>query len=392
MKLFYTLILCILSSSVLEAQSWTFQAPMMNFRGQHAVVAHPNGKAYVFGGYSGSSPITSLEIYTATTNTWTSGASLPSAVRGHSFALGPDSNIYCFTGTLSSYSPACYKYSVASNTWTTIANIPTPCWESSAATVNGKIYVIGGENALALVQIYNPSNDTWSSGAPVPTPVQQHTCVAANGKIYVMGGYNNVFYDLVQIYDPVSNSWTTGANMPAMRNQFAGMLGVNGKIYAVGGKLDYGNNSSPFFATTFIYDPVANSWTTGPNMPKGLGETEGCAIGNSMFIFGGADSSGIFSNVVLRLDLVPTGTSELKSELINVYPNPADDQLFIHFNDVVSVQLNIFDVAGKIVIGKQVEKNGNDVEPFDISMLSPGIYFVNITSSTVNVTKKVVVQ
>jgi N-acetylneuraminic acid mutarotase len=374
------------------AQTWTFQAPMNAPKGQHAVVSHPNGNAYVFGGFAGGSPINTLQIYNASTNTWTAGAALQFPVRGHSFVLGPDSNIYCFSGTNSAYSPSCFRYSVINNTWSPITNIPTPCWESSAATVAGMIYVIGGENAEGLVQVYNPANDSWSSGAPVPTPVLQHTCVAANGKIYVMGGTaNSITTDIVQIYDPALNTWSTGATMPGVRDQFAGMLGPDGKIYAVGGKNNYGNNQSPFFATTFIYDPIGDSWTTGPNMPKGLGETEGCAIGNNIYVFGGADSSGNYSNVTLKMQITSTGVPDETIDLISLFPNPANNQLFLNTNGIAgTLRLSILDITGKIIADRKIE--AGYMEMIDISELIPGIYFVDFTVAGNKITKKFIVQ
>src|SRR5258705_13636362 len=172
---------------------WTSQAPMIDARGQHAAVSHPNGNIYVWGGFLGvGNPLSSLEIYNAATNTWTSGAPVPTPTRGQAFALGQDNMIYSISGYNFSYLTNAYKYDAATNTWTAIPSIPTACWECTAiAGANGNIYVFGGENAMNLVQIYNPLSNLWGSGAFIPVPVRMHSAVAApNGKIYVIGGYN----------------------------------------------------------------------------------------------------------------------------------------------------------------------------------------------------------
>lgn len=395
MKHFQALFFITLLAFVSKGQTWNFQAPMSISRGQHGVVSHPNGKAYIFGGFAGSTEFNSLEIYDAGANTWSLGAPIPINTRGMAFALGPDSNIYCFGGyNISGWVSDAYKYNTVTDTWTPLASMPTPTWECAAAAINGKIYIFGGENAQSLVQIYDPVANTYSAGASIPTPVQQHSCVAANGKIYLMGGYNGPIYDLVQIYDPVGNSWTTGAVMPAGRNQFAIMRGPDGMIYAVGGKMNYGNNSSPFFTTTFIYDPVGNSWTTGPNMPKGLGETEGCTIGNSIYVFAGADSTFGYSNVALKMDVQTLGSPYKDNGVISIYPNPADDQLSVRFDGSVAgeTELNIFDLTGKSVHRRLIRAFENSTEVIDIRELQAGIYFVSIISGDVKITQKLIIK
>src|SRR5215212_9170974 len=128
---------------------WTVQAPMVNARGQHAAVAHPNGNVYVWGGFiSPFAPHTSLEIYNQATNTWSSGAPIPNATRGMAFALGQDNMIYSISGYNTGYVTTSYKYDAATDAWTLIPPIPTPCWECAATTgQNGNIYVFGGENS-----------------------------------------------------------------------------------------------------------------------------------------------------------------------------------------------------------------------------------------------------
>jgi hypothetical protein len=42
-------------------------------------------------------------------------------------------------------SPVVDVYDPASDTWTTAADFTTPRWDPTAAVVDGKIYIIGGE-------------------------------------------------------------------------------------------------------------------------------------------------------------------------------------------------------------------------------------------------------
>src|SRR2546428_843097 len=56
--------------------------------------------------------------------------------------------------------------------WSTKAPLPLKVNEVAVATVNGKIYVIGGTTAdvvdLRLNQQYDPATDRWRERAPLP--------------------------------------------------------------------------------------------------------------------------------------------------------------------------------------------------------------------------------
>lgn len=58
-------------------------------------------------------------------------------------------------------------------TWTTKSSMPTARNGIGAATVDGKIYIIGGQKATGdtgAVEEYNPATDTWTTKTSMPTP------------------------------------------------------------------------------------------------------------------------------------------------------------------------------------------------------------------------------
>src|SRR4029450_8990635 len=106
--------------------------------------------------------------------------------------------------------------------------------------------------------------------------------VAIKGKIYVANGstgsnqINNLY-----IYDIAANSWTTGPASPLASNYPAGTV-IGGKLYMIGGGNPFAGpagsrsqagkgtgaadapRSPRSFTNTYLYEPVANSWATGP--------------------------------------------------------------------------------------------------------------------------------
>jgi N-acetylneuraminic acid mutarotase len=148
------------------------------------------------------------------------------------------------------------------NSWTTKTPMPTPRGEVTAATVNGKIYVIGGQSYWAnykfrKVEVYDPVTDTWTTKADMPTARCSLAAVELNGKIYALGGNGDgsVHLNNVEEYDPATNTWTVKAGMIRARHALAAVA-ANGKIYAIGGI-----SGMKVYSSVEEYDPKTNTWT-----------------------------------------------------------------------------------------------------------------------------------
>src|SRR5206468_9400621 len=170
-------------------------------------------------------------------------------------------------------------YDIATNTWTVGAPIPEPAGLSDHATAywNGKIYIAGGYNGTGSVntlRIYDIATNSWTTGAPLPQALFLPGFGAINGKVYVAAGNSGaVELNTLYIYDIATNAWTTGAVVPTPVTG-PGSTVFQGKLYLFGGGF-------PTTQTiTQIYDPVANSWSAGPNM-----------VVNRLWFYGGARST-----------------------------------------------------------------------------------------------------
>ncbi len=94
------------------------------------------------------------------------------------------------------------------------------------------------------------------------------------------------------------------------------------------------------------------------------------------------DSSDYFGrdNVLIDNIFLPSKTQFFvysDKQLAKIYPNPTNGILFITLTGVSSANLKIFDMNGKLVLQKQLEKQSI----VDINHLNTGIYIVKITSS-----------
>lgn len=89
--------------------------------------------------------------------------------------------------------------------------------------------------------------------------------------------------------------------------------------------------------------------------------------------------------------VVNTGLAnqELNNIQANIYPNPANNELFIdaNLNSNQSCQITITDITGKLVQSNNIISDGNAIK-LNTTNLTNGLYFVNLIGSNSKVTVK----
>jgi hypothetical protein len=153
------------------------------------------------------------------------------------------------------------------------------------AEVDGKIYVIGGyieyNTFLNVNEQYDPKTDTWITMAPMPTPRQGFSIVACDGKIYCMGGtiYENGQWfscKANEVYDPITNSWSTKSSVPF--EGFTTMVqAVNGKIFVIVGAVGLAGE-------LYQYDPVTDLWSQKDKPPR-VDFTSSAVVNNKIIVY-----------------------------------------------------------------------------------------------------------
>src|SRR5882724_3317607 len=248
---------------------------------------------------------------------WQPGPDQPPARYAFQAALGTDNMLYVAGGQTADMVPTLYdqvsRYDYTTNTWSNVAPLPVPLGQGSIGASNGKIYLaggfIGGTNVTNALRIYDIASNTWTSGANMPTSpgVEAAAGAVVNGKFYVMGGddFNNLL-NTNFIYDIATNTWTTGATLPDSRTNTYGTAASNGLIYVYGGVI------APFTAvdTLLRYDPVANSWISlGSAGTGGRGNYGGISPFGTfqLLITDGANASGL-STTATHIFTISSGT------------------------------------------------------------------------------------
>jgi N-acetylneuraminic acid mutarotase len=211
-----------------------------------------NGLIYLPGGMRNWQGYGYLQVYNPATNTWVDKAPLPQITpnHGNGLALGAsaaiDGKLYVagiclFENTECGY--GFMRYDPATNHWTLLP-LPRTVVPNRirGGVLNKKFYITDGTN----LEAYDPATNTWTLKAPVPARRFEPAAASVNNKLYIVGG---VWPDLtltgrVDVYDPVTNTWTKKAPSPRIEYGLsAGRVVVNGqaRLELVGGARP-GNN------------------------------------------------------------------------------------------------------------------------------------------------------
>ncbi|MEH1125759.1 S8 family serine peptidase [Micromonospora sp. CPCC 206061] len=192
-----------------------------------------------------------------------------------------------------------YVYDPVAGSWRQLPDMPSARSKPSAAAVNGKLYVFGGwgpDDVVATVDVFDPATGAWSTvpGAVNPTPRAAAGIAVAGGKVYLVAGcVDSTCPDSTDVlaFDPTTGTFTTRAPYPHLVS-FQSCGGIGGKVYCAGGA------STVSHKDAFVYDPATNRWTALPDLPLDLwGSAHSTASG--LLILAGGVTNG-FSTITNR--------------------------------------------------------------------------------------------
>lgn len=255
--------------------------------------------AYGFDGALGDTNAT--RIYDIDADTWSAGTPAPLPVRSEGTAVTKGGRFYAIGGRSVGVLADVDRYRPATDTWVSLPDMPTARAGLGAAVVGRAIYVIGGRDSpggpcsqapggeLATVERFDIPTQTWSTVASLPSARSDLAAVAHGGRIYVFGGcvreadFSITFLDDVDVYNPRTDTWSTApADMPTARAAMYGAGRKGGRIYVIGGWAGGGP-----LDTNEFYKVSADAWGSAAPMLTARAEMGVASRGGRIYTVGG---------------------------------------------------------------------------------------------------------
>ena len=254
-----------LRASIAEAQQ---PPPMGTARYAHAATLLPNGGVLVVGGFNGG-PLSSVEVYSPYTNTWSSAAPLQTARYGHAVTVLRNGKVLVTGGC-------------------------------SAATFN--MDSCDNNNAFARgAELYDPVANAWSPAGSLALPHTNHTAtLLSNDKVLVAGG--TPWQSSAELFDWQKGMWSPTGAMAVARKHHTATLLLSGKVLVTGGE----PNSLTTLASRELYDPRTGTWSSIPPLAVARTHHTATLLTNGTVIIAGGNGGGPLNSVELYDDVDPT--------------------------------------------------------------------------------------
>jgi len=199
-------------------------------------------------------------------------------------------------------------------TGSVIGRLPQPRSDSSAVTIGGTVYLLGGYDGA------NPDNQVlattdgihFSSVADIPIPVRYGAVAAVGKDIYLFGGQavsgadSGQPVDAVQVVDTAKKSSKVIGHLPEALVGAAAAV-INGHVYLAGGASEGANSavggtappssSSQTSTAIFAFDPGTNEILNAGTLPVPVAYSAVQVVGDRAWLVGGEQGGAPISSV-----------------------------------------------------------------------------------------------
>jgi N-acetylneuraminic acid mutarotase len=268
----------------------------------------------VIGGWLFDKNLSRVDAYDVETRTWHQLRPLPAprvmagatTINGKIYVAGGESRIEDRADPHYG-DPVLHKslfvYDPGTNTWTRKADMPRPGWALQAAVL-GRLYVYVDGSFFA----YSPRIDRWVTLQPPPSRHDVGVMAEVMGKVYLTSGMTQATVNAdngeLDVYDPATRAWTVKSPM-RLPSPFMTATSLHNKLWVTSGPSEF--VSTPDFEGYVsnrgveIYDPVSDQWHEGPLMLKHSRQGASVYVGGRLYVLGGTDMDGRVTSVVQAL-------------------------------------------------------------------------------------------
>lgn len=293
--------------------TWRLMPSLVPARG--GMAASVTGRSIVvIGGWLFGKNLRRVDAYNVETRTWRQLRPLPEP-RVMAGATTINGKIYVAGGESRIEDPAdphygdpvvhksLFVYDPGTNTWTRKADMPQPGWALQAAVL-GRLYVYVDGSFFA----YSPPTDRWVRLQPPPSRHDIGVMAEVGGKVYLTSGMTQATVNAdngeLDVYDPATRAWTVKSSM-RLPSAFMTATSIHGKLWLTSSPSELVTTPDAQYYLSNrgvqVYDPVSDRWNDGPLMLKDSRQGASVYVGGRLYVLGGMDMEGHVTSVVQAL-------------------------------------------------------------------------------------------
>ncbi len=295
-----------------HAAEWSEGTPISDARAFGGAAARGE-TVFVAGGAGLTGPVEDFAAYDTIGDLWRPLPPMPVGRQSFGMAVNRDGGVYISGGyagdTSLEPSVEVWRYDIANAVWLRVADMPSGRARHGMASIDGKLYVVGGEGSNASrVLVYETDDGSWSDlGADLPSSRMDLVVVAQEQRLFAIGGRTaGGATSQVHAFDvSKGGSWRTLSALPSPRADAAGGV-VGTMIHVAGGR---SNDPMRTFAEHYVFDTANDRWQSAQALPlPRLGAAAAGADG-AFVVIGGSGGAGVFSIFTA-------------SDVVNIYRRP----------------------------------------------------------------------
>ncbi len=255
-----------------QAKTWSQISNSAPQEFNHFQALEHKGLIWVIGAFKTNSfpnelPADNVYAYNPVENVWIQGPEIPSGrKRGSAGLVVHNDKFYVIAGNTIGHNggfiPWFDEFDPVTGVWTSLPDAPRARDHFHATVLDDKLYVAGGRLSggtggtfaplIAEVDVYDFATQTWSTIPDLPTPRAAASVASFENELYVIGGEiqvdleGNTIGDAVNItesFNPLTGSWTTKSSLLTERHGTQAIVSGDG-IHVVAGSASLGGGGT----------------------------------------------------------------------------------------------------------------------------------------------------
>jgi serine/threonine protein kinase/N-acetylneuraminic acid mutarotase len=284
------------TTEIFDGTSWKLGAPIPTAR-QLAGAASDGKLVYVLGGSTGAADVATVEAYDPATDTWTTLPEMPG--RRSDLGVAYADGRLVAVGGMSGGQPSksVVALDLMTQSWSGLPDLGTARHGMAVAGVGKTVYAIGGSTgpgdsqitasaeALRLAPRKPQPAPAWQSLPDAPTARLMMAWTVQDGKIWVAGGIREgETLQTVESFDPKTGVWQTQPPLPVPLHHATGAT-YRGEVVVIGGATDQiAEASNKVFALR------GGTWTELPALQHARAAAGAAVVGDKLVVVGGQNN------------------------------------------------------------------------------------------------------